>query len=83
MRQAKPALKHTRFERFPDFDGKPPQGFEPSVQTSYIPEKELAALTSGGLKAELNTGPDAFNIDFVGNGKKLTGIGFNSIQYGP
>jgi alpha-D-xyloside xylohydrolase len=80
--QAKPAQKHTRFERFPDFGGKPPQGHEPSVQTAHAPEKQLATLTTGGFKAELNTGPDAFNIDFIGNGKKVTDIGWNSVQYG-
>jgi hypothetical protein len=48
-----------------------------------VPEKELATLSTGALKAELSTGPDAFNIDFVGDSKKLTDIGFNSIQYGP
>jgi alpha-D-xyloside xylohydrolase len=80
--QAKPAQKHTRFERFPDFGGEPPKGHEPAVQTTHTPEKELARLSTGDLKAELCTAPDAFNVDFIGGGKKLTDIGFNSVQYG-
>jgi alpha-D-xyloside xylohydrolase len=52
------------------------------VQTTHTPEKELAGLSTGSLKAELCTAPDAFNVDFIGDGKKLTDIGFNSVQYG-
>jgi alpha-D-xyloside xylohydrolase len=79
--QGKPALKEPRFERFPDFGGAPPKGDEPRVQTTHDAAAQRASLASGPLTATLNTGPDAFNIAFEADGKQLTNVGWNSIQY--
>ncbi|EIN12487.1 sugar hydrolase [Punctularia strigosozonata HHB-11173 SS5] len=77
----KPAHKESRFERFPDFDGKAPESLKPIIQTGHDENAGQASLTAGSLSAEIDTKADAFNVDFKSNGKKLTDIGWNSIAY--
>jgi alpha-D-xyloside xylohydrolase len=65
-----------RTEFFPDAK---PDAFEAHVKTDNV----IVSIVSGGLTAELNTTPSAFNISYKSTGDEatLTEIGWSSLQY--
>ncbi|KZT35382.1 hypothetical protein SISSUDRAFT_1064529 [Sistotremastrum suecicum HHB10207 ss-3] len=82
---ARKANQEPRFERFPDFGGKPPIEFTPHTVTVQIGAKE-ASVSAGKLSATLDTQPDSFALQFHSSDankhpKKLTEIGFDSLQW--
>ncbi|KIJ45348.1 hypothetical protein M422DRAFT_46808 [Sphaerobolus stellatus SS14] len=90
--KGKPALKESRFGRFPDFKGKVPSNIRPvNVMLRVSPGVKVdtsastsASITCGTLSATLDTRPDSFNIDFSyladSHKKVLTSVGFNSLM---
>jgi alpha-D-xyloside xylohydrolase len=69
-------ITEPRFELFPD--GKP----QSDAKSPTVKKAEgVATLESGGLKAALNTKPDAFNISYSTEHGELTDIGWSCLQY--